>query len=336
MTDSPRAAARGVVVREVAFDAPGLEPRWERLLAASDTRPLSQSWDWQRLWWESVGRGRRLLLVAEREGIPVAIAALIALEGMVFFAGAGEADQGDLIGAGHDPVVLTALLAAARDRTDDFAGMKLHFLPERSRTTAALPEAAAALGLRLHEMGEMDCVEVDIAADPEAVRRSVSRSMRKAENFFHAGGELVVERLTAAAAVLPLLPEFFAMHVARWRLREIDSPYLRPELREFLARWVERSAERGWLRVVRLAWNGKTLGIDFNWHHGRRQHSGQWAFDIGHSQRSPGQILLRHSALMALDAGMEVYDLGLGDQAYKFRLPARRVRCVTWGLFPPG
>jgi len=131
VTDSPRAAAAGVVVREVAFDDPGLEPRWERLLAASDTRPLSQSWDWQRLWWESVGRGRRLLLVAEREGIPVAIAALIALEGMVFFAGAGEADQGDLIGAGHDPVVLTALLAAARDRTDDFAGMKLHFLPER-------------------------------------------------------------------------------------------------------------------------------------------------------------------------------------------------------------
>jgi hypothetical protein len=49
---------------------------------------------------------------------------------------------------------------------------------------------------------------------------------------------------------------------------------------------------------------------------------------------TPGQILLRHSVLMALDAGMHTYDLGLGDQAYKFRLPGRTVTCPTWGLYP--
>jgi CelD/BcsL family acetyltransferase involved in cellulose biosynthesis len=325
----------GVTVREVTFDTPGLEAIWERLLEASDTRLLPQSFVWQRLWWDTLGRGRLVLLLAERAGEPVAIAPLCALEGMLFFLGAGETDQGDFIGAGHDPAVLTALLAAARERTADFAGAKFYFLPERSRTTAVLPTAAAALGLELFEMGDLDCVEVDIARDPEAVRRAVSRSMRKAENFFHSGGVLTVQRLTTAAEVLPLLPEFFAMHVARWRLKEIDSPYLVPAARTFLTRWIEVSAARGWLRVVRLDWNGRTLGMDLNWHHGTRQHSGQWVFDIEHFRRSPGQILLRHSVLMALDAGMHTYDLGLGDQTYKFRLPADRVRTVTWGLYPP-
>jgi len=324
-----------VLVREVAFDTPGLEATWGRLLTASDTRLLSQTWEWQQLWWQTLGRGRLVLLLAERAGEPVAIAPLFALEGMVFFGGAGESDQGDVIGAGHDPEVLAALLAAARDLTPDFAGIKLYFLPERSRTTAALAEAAAAVGLKTFEMGELDCVEVDIARDPAAVRQAVSRSMRKAENYFHANGTLTVQRLTSAAEVLPLLPEFFAMHVARWRLKEIDSPYLQADAREFLTRWIGLSAACGWLRVVRLEWNGRTLGIDLNWHHGLRQHSGQWVFDIEHFRRSPGQILLRHSVLMALDAGMHLYDLGLGDQAYKFRLPADRVRCVTWGLYPP-
>lgn len=324
-----------VTVRAVAFDTPGLEATWARLLAESDTPVLSQTWEWQRLWWQTLGRGRLLLLLAERGGEAVAIAPLFALEGTVFFGGAGESDQGDVIGAGHDAEVLAALLAAARDLTDEFAGIKLYFLPERSRTTAALPEAAAAIGLVPFEMGELDCVEVDIARDPAAVRQAVSRSMRKAENFFHANGTLEVQRLTTAAEVLPLLPEFFTMHAARWRLKEIDSPYLQADVRGFLTRWIEVSAACGWLRVVRLAWNGRTLGIDLNWHHRSRQHSGQWVFDIEHFRRSPGQILLRHSVLMALDAGMHTYDLGLGDQAYKFRLPAERVRCVTWGLYLP-
>jgi CelD/BcsL family acetyltransferase involved in cellulose biosynthesis len=38
---------------------------------------------------------------------------------------------------------------------------------------------------------------------------------------------------------------------------------------------------------------------------------------------------------MALDAGMHTYDMGLGDQAYKFRLSSRTVTCPTWGLDPP-
>ena len=323
-----------VTVRELCYDDPALPAFWSRLFVASDVRAITQTLEWQRTWWRTVGRGTLLLLAAERDGVPVAIAPFFCEEGMVFFVGVGEADWHDVLGAGHDPDVLTALLAAAIERTPGFVGIKLHFIPEFSRTGAALAVATERLGLDRYEMDSIVSVVVDIAADPAAVRQAVSRSMRKAENFFRKNGELVVQQLTTAAEVLTLLPEFFAMHVARWKLKEIDSDYTRPEVRTFLERWITVSAAAGWLRVVRLEWNGGTLGMDLNWHFGTTQHSGQWVFDTRFMDRSPGQILLRHSVLMALDAGMRTYDLGLGDQAYKFRLPGRPVGCPTWGLYP--
>jgi CelD/BcsL family acetyltransferase involved in cellulose biosynthesis len=324
-----------VTVRPLSFDDASLPATWARLFAASDVRAITQTLEWQRTWWATYARGTHLLLAAERGGETVAIAPLFCDAGMVFFTGVGEADWHDVLGAGHDPDVLAALLGAARDLAPGFLGFKLHFVPEFSRTATALATAAERLGLDRYELESIVSVTVDIASDPDAVRGAVSRSMRKAENFFLKNGDLVVQRLTTAAEVLPLLPEFVRMHAARWRLKDVESSFLRPEVRTFLDRWIKVSADAGWLRVVRLEWNGATLGMDLNWHFGTTQHSGQWVFDIRYMDRSPGQILLRHSVLMALDAGMHTYDMGLGDQAYKFRLPGRTVTCPTWGLYPP-
>jgi len=298
-------------------------------------RAITQTLEWQRTWWSVFAKGTLLLLAAEREGETLAIAPFFCDEGMVFFTGVGEADWHDVLGAGHDADVLTPLLEAAMELAPGFVGFKLHFIPEFSRTGGALATAAERLTLDRYEMDSIVSVLVDIASNAEAVRRSVSRSMRKAENFFRTNGELVVQWLTTAAEALPLVPEFVEMHVARWRLKDIESGFLRPQSRTFLERWLAVSADAGWLRMLRLEWNGRTLGMDLNWHFGTTQHSGQWVFDVEYFSHSPGQILLRHSVLLALESGMQTYDLGLGDQAYKFRLPSRTVTCPTWGLYPP-
>jgi CelD/BcsL family acetyltransferase involved in cellulose biosynthesis len=324
-----------ITVRELSFDDPSLPGLWAKLFAASDIRPITQTLAWHKVWWSVFTPPRLLLLAADRGGETISIAPLYAAEGMVFFLGVGEADHHDFLGVAHDPDILTALLGAAMQLTPGFIGFKLHFVPESSRTSSALPCAAERLGLNLFERGDLVSVSVDIAANPDAVRGSVSRSMRKAENYFRHRGNLTVEHLTTAAEVLPRLPEFYDMHIARWRLKGIDSAFLRPERRRFLECWVEASADGGWLRFVRLDLDGTTLGMDLNWHFETTQFSGQWVFAIEYLKQSPGQVLLRQSVLMALEAGMRTYDLGLGDQAYKFRLPSQTLKCVTWGLYPP-
>jgi len=327
-------AGGAITVRELSFDEPGLPALWDRLLAASDVRPITQTFAFQKLWRETYEVEQLLPLAAERNGATVAIAPFFATGGMVFFLGVGEADYHDVIGAGHDPDVMAALVAAAMERTEDFEGFKLHFFPEESRTPAALEEAARRLGLDLHEMGDIVTVVVDMAADPQAVRRAVSGSMNKREGWFRQRGGIRVQPLTTAAEVLPLLPEFIAMHVARWESKGIESSYLRPEVRTFLERWVEVSAAHGWLKALRLEWEGRTLAMEFSWEYESRQYCGQWAFPLADARRSPGQVLLRHSVLQALDRGVTIYDQGLGDQEYKFHLPNRTVTCTTWGLFP--
>jgi len=323
-----------IVVRELDLADPGLPAVWDTLLGRSDTRPITQSLPWHRAWAETFPVDRVLPLIAERGGEPLAIASLFIEENMVFFLGAGEADYHDLIGDGHDPEVVAAILTAAAERTPDFEGFKLHFVPERSRTGVALEAAAERLGLDACVMREMVSVVVDVAADPEGLRRAVSRSMRKREGWFTKQGEIVPLRLTTAAEVRPYLPEFFELHVERFRSLGEESVYEREESREFLRRWIEASAARGWLRALRLEWCGRLLGMEFSWRHDGVQHCGHWVFPPDLARRSPGQVLLRHSVLDAIDAGVSVYDQGLGDQDYKFRLPNRTENCITWGVFP--
>lgn len=322
-----------IVVRDLRFDDPALPAAWHALLAASHVRPPSQTLDFLRLWAATYPVEQLLLLAAEREGAIVAVAPLYATGGMVFFLGVGEADYHDFVGDVGDPAVLAALLAAARDRTEDFSGFKLHFIPEASPTTAALEAAADLLGLAHHHMGDMVTVVVDVAADPEGLRRAVNRSMRKREGWFLKQGEIREEPLETAAAVGPWLPEFYDLHAERWQAKGEESTFARPEARAFLERWVEVSAARGWLHALRLEWQGRTLGMEFAWRFGGSQYCGQWVFPGELARRSPGQVLQRHSVLLAIDAGVRVYDQGLGDQPYKFRLPNRTVTCPTWGLF---
>jgi len=333
--DRSERSAPPITVRELCYDDQHLPALWNSLLERSDARPVTQTLEWQRVWWSTHGRGRLLLLAAERGGETIAIAPLFAEHGMIFFVGASSADYHDVLGTAHEPAVLAELLAAARNRTPDFLGFRLHFIPEYSRTAPALRVAAEQLDLVVYDENGMVAVTVDLGTDPNTVLRSVSRSMRKAEDFFRKAGDFVVRRIETSAEALPLLPEFYEMHVARWRLLGIDSQFLVPARRTFLERWVAISAERGWLRLLHMQWKGATLGIDWNWHQGGTQHSGPWAFAIEHQKRSPGQVLLRQAVLMALEANMHTYDLGLGDEAYKFRLPCRAVACPTIGLYPP-
>lgn len=161
--------AAPLTVREIDFDDPGLPEVWGRLLSRSDTRPISQTWEFLRLWSRTYEVEQLLLLAVDRGGETVAIAPLFVAGGMIFFLGVGEADYHDFLGAGHDSDVVTAIVAAAMERAEDFAGFKLHFIPEQSRTPAALAAAAERLGLNLFEMGDIVTVVVDVAADPGAL-----------------------------------------------------------------------------------------------------------------------------------------------------------------------
>ena len=50
----------------------------------------------------------------------------------------------------------------------------------------------------------------------------------------------------------------------------------------------------------------------------------------------PGEVLLRHVILAALDEQAAVFDFGMGDEFYKRRFATHSTTLVNWGLYPGG
>jgi len=308
---------------------------WNRLLEQSDTNVISLTKHWLEAWWETVGSGDLLLIAAERDGEIIALAPLFALEGMVFFLGAGESDYLDFIGDVHDPDVLSALLASAREATPGFVGFKLHLIPDRSRTGPVLRIAAERLGMVCLEEAELLAVEVELASQPRAVYDSVNRGMRNRENYCRRHGHFEIRRFRDLNAIREQLAEFYWQHETRWQAKGLPSQFSDPGQRAFLERFLERASETGWIRFLRIDWNGRSIAFEFAWYYHGVHYSGPWCFAVEYAKQSPGHILLRNSVFAALAEGLETYDLGTGDQPYKLRLPARTHMCRTWGLYPP-
>ena len=146
LTGEPEVATAPVTARLLdGFDDPSFGPAaWNLLLHQGDTDVVYLTWHWQRSWWETLGRGRLLLVAAERAGRVVAVAPFYADSGMIFLVGSGVSDYMDFIGDIGDPDVLDALLQVARAEVPRFVGFRLYCVLETSRTAARLQAAAAA------------------------------------------------------------------------------------------------------------------------------------------------------------------------------------------------
>lgn len=316
------------------FDDPSIGPEeWNRLLPRGDTNTVFQTWHWQRAWWESMGAGTLLLIAAARDGEVVGLGPLYADEGVVFFLGCGEADYLDFIGDVSAPGVLEAVLTSARDCVPGFLGFKFHSLLDRSRTRQRLREAADQLGLEYFIEEVWTAVDVDLAGQLENVRTATNRSMKKREDFFRERGSFVVRQFRDSEEIRSQLGEYYAQHLARWSKSCKPSSFARPKHRALLERFLALASGTGWVRFLRLDWQEKPLAFEFAWYYDATHYSAPKCFAVELARHCPGHVLLRQSLLAALDQGLTTYDLGAGDQDYKFRLPVRVKDLFTVGLY---
>ena len=319
------------------FDDPSFgREQWEELLRAGETDTIFLTWEWQRTWWEVFGRGRLLLVVAEREGQPVALAPFYTDEGMIYFVGSGfESYRLDFVGDTSDPEVLDALLETARDAVPDFAGFDFYFVADHAPTRQRLEAAAARLGLESYEQWDVAAMTMDLRSDPEAARAATrKKSLVRHENFFRREGELTITHVREAEAVLPELEAFFAQHIARWAETDSPSLFLNSEARAFYERWATVASERGWLRFTRLDWNRQPIAFHFGMSYWGRYIWYKPSFDIELARHSPGEVLLRQVLLSAIEEGASLFDFGTGDDEYKHRFATDFDRVRALGFYP--
>jgi CelD/BcsL family acetyltransferase involved in cellulose biosynthesis len=314
------------------FDDPTFGPEaWEQLLHAAGSDAVYLTWHCQRAWWETLGRGRLLLIAAEQEGRVVALAPFYAESGMVYFVGSSfELDCLDFVGDVSQPPVLDALLETARARAPGFLGFRLYFVPDR--TSNWLQVAAARLGLSCYAEDEMRAPVLDLAGQPATL--ADKKSLARYERRLRQEGQLEVQHLSDGEAILPHLEPFFDQHVARWEGTGNPSRFLNAGSRAFFERLTRVAAHTGWLRFTRIDWRGRPIAFHYGFCYRGRFYWGTPAFAVDLARHSPGQVLLRRLLLAARDEGARVVDFGTGDAPFKLRFATRFHHLGTWGLYP--
>ena len=317
-----------------SFDDPAVAPsRWNRLLACGHTESVNLTWQWQRNWWNSFGRGDLLLIVIERDAEPICIAPLFAEDGWVF--NLCPEDQLDLVGKVHGPEVIELIIQSLYERVPDFQGLRLYFIPHTSPTGAYLEQASERLGMACVREASLAAPQLELAAQPElAARYTRKKSLVRHENYFRREGRLDVLHSRTPEELLPQLDEFFEQHIARRAATPHASLFVDRRQRDYYRSIVSNIGPTGWLRFTRLDWNGRAIAFHFGLSYHRRFLLGIPSFDITLLRNSPGEVLLRQLILAALDEGAAIFDFGPGDEAYKYRFATSEIRLVTWGIYP--
>lgn len=306
---------------------------WARLLDRGQTNTVNLTWAWQRSWWNTFARGQLLLIVAEKDGQPVALAPLFADGDMVF--NLCPEDALDFVGDVSDPDVLDAILENARNQLPKFLGFRFYFVPDTSRTGAHLQAAAARLGLVCTDEGALPSPWIDIASQPDtAAACTRKKSLLRHERGLAREAPLEILHLRDGAAILPHLEEFFDQHIARRAATPHPSLFLNPAQRDYYRRLALQIGPSGWLRFTRMSWKGRPIAFHFGLCYHGRYLFGIPSFDPALADRSPGEVLLRHLLLAALQEGARSFDFGIGDEPYKYRFATHSLQLRTWGLYP--
>ncbi|GAC1385594.1 MAG: hypothetical protein NVSMB45_14620 [Ginsengibacter sp.] len=316
------------------FDDPYFtEEDWMKLLLLNQEHSVYLTWKLQRFWWETEGFGELLLLLAEREGIPIALAPLFTDDGMIY--NLTHKDRLDFIGNIDDPEILDAILLDARNSVNDFSGFVFYFIPDSSTTGQRLHEAAARLGLGCYKKGEILCPVLEIANDPQvALSVTKKKSLIRHENYFKREGDLEVLHFNTAEDILPYLDDFFEQHITRRNLTEGKSRFLDPGYRSQFKQLTIELGSTGWLRFTCLKWNGKFLAFHWGLSYRGRYLYAIPSFNIEFINHSPGEVMLRQLIIAAISEGATTFDLGIGNQEYKQRFCTSIPNLITWALYP--
>ena len=311
------------------------ENAWDQVLATAPMRTIFQTMAWQRAWWKTFGRGKLLPIAVFHEDQLTAIAPLFADQGMVFFVGSGGSDYLDFIGDVSRPQILQAILELAMAQTPGFLGFRFYHIPDGSPTGRILETTASEMGLTCFDEGSLDAPALRFQDWPADKRLpSEKKSLVRHERTMRKRGQLVVDHFSEYSQIAPLLPTFFEQHIGRWAGTPFPSLFLDEKQREFYYRVSKSVGSRGWLRFSRVSVDGEPVAFHFGF---LFQSCFMWykpSFEITRSHLSPGEVLLRSLLQQAQSESVQVFDFGLGDEAFKQRFATEANTVRTWGLYP--
>lgn len=308
--------------------------QWNRLLSEGGAKTVFLTWEWQKTWWDTFGRGDLLLLFAERNGRVEALAPFFLDGGMAFLVGSGGSDYLDFIGSAADPELLLALLGKVRELQPELVGIRLYHVPEDSPTSQALESIRQRLPDQVFREESLVAPYIDAATVPGALLAAANKhSLRRHEKTLQRAGATTIEHLSHQVPV-PAMEDLFRLHIARWERTPYPSLFHDPQQRRFYLNLAQAGCRSGWVRYSRVLLDGRVVACHLGFLFGDCFLWYKPAFEIELAKYSPGEVLLRNLLLYVHGTGIRYFDFGLGDEPFKARFATGRRVVQTWGIYP--
>lgn len=333
-----------VEVVEDAGDAERVAGAWDALAVARG-RPFCSP-GWMLAWWRHAApAGAALRLVVARDGSDVAGIAPLWVDrrgGLVRYrplASSTASRAEPLAAPGMEAAVARAVagaLASARPRPDVVAFSAIAASspwPELLR--GAWPGRRPLL--RAWQAMPAPAFELDtdgVQPWPEGLSRNERQKLRRRRRrALEAGASFRV--LSDPGEIVRALPDFAAMHYARWSDRG-GSASLDPGVERMLADAAARLAPEGRLRLLTLEAEGRPVASHLFVCAGATVSYWLGGFDEAWAWASPSLLVLGEALEQAGRQGLATFDLGPGGQDYKYLFATGEERLAWLDLAPVG
>jgi CelD/BcsL family acetyltransferase involved in cellulose biosynthesis len=320
-----------------------MQAEWNELLASSAAESPFLTWEWLNAWWTHLGAGRRLAIVAVRDGARlVALAPLCASRGRMpllwhyelmgtGFAGSDYLDA--IVRQGCEAEVLAAL---ARFLQEQDVALRLVRLPQQS--------ALSKLAGRLGETGWSVRTAVDgfcpfirlsghswdsfLSTIGPAQRATTRRRLRSLDRSF----TMRFTRITDDAMRQYSLARLFEFHRARFGSK--GTAFHSDALRAFHLDATGRLQKAGILRLFTLHLNDDLVGVMYGISFEDRFYFYQHGYDPRFQSHGIGRAVLDLSIRAAIEEGLAEFDLLYGGEAYKSAWTNDRRPLARLDMFP--
>jgi CelD/BcsL family acetyltransferase involved in cellulose biosynthesis len=328
-----------------------LRQEWNELLEQSAADCLFLTWEWLYTWWKHFAAGRKLCLLAVREG-----GDLIGLAPLAFrpwrvtrfhlfpaleFMGAGN------VGSDYLDII------SRRNREQDVAEALADYLSRR-RIVLELAQVNGNLTLAKAVAARMTgrdwtsaAIQTDVCPfirldgyswdsylatlDPEH-RYNVRQRLRNLARRF----DVRFERAETDAQRHDALVELVALHHKRWEGRGSSTAFCSPAHLAFHEDVSRLALERRWLRLFLLRLDGTPASAIYGFRYRGRFYSYQSGFEPEYGKYSVGLVTNALTIKSAIDEGAGEVDFLHGAERWKFHL-AKDVRELhRLELYPPG
>ncbi len=334
MSETDKATPISVRVVEDSRDFDGLAQTWQELQQRARLTSVFETYEWQRVWWDSYGKTRHLrILVATAGGetvgiLPLHIDTVKMLRWPVrtlrFVGNGGDTapdDLGPILAPGQEGRVAEALGRAALQ----VEGWDVLHLPDMNPAcafTTTIAKAANVAQLETLEGRSERIAYMPLPTTWESFLESLSNHRRKRIRYLrkrfastHAARFFVCQDEARLDEVFERLVH---LHHTRWK--EQSSAFTSPEYLGFHRGVIKACMPHDRIRLYCLELGGQIMAVQYCYRFRNAVYVMQTGYDPAYSDA--GQVLLGYMVESAISEGNAILDFLRGEHAYKEQYPS--------------